>query len=82
MSGIDILQVKGVYAHYHYKPRNPDERSWVMVTWTRAQPGGLKHIVNWEIATPVDIKHHVIESAEFATSEIPMGSEPLDQTLI
>jgi hypothetical protein len=27
-------------------------------------------------------KHHVIESAEFATSEIPMGSEPLDQTLI
>jgi hypothetical protein len=55
MSGIGILQVKGVYAHYHYKPRNPDERSWVTVTWTRAQPGGLKHIANREIATPVDI---------------------------
>jgi hypothetical protein len=30
-------------------------RSRVTVTWTRAQPGGLKHIANREIVTPMEI---------------------------
>jgi hypothetical protein len=57
-SGFGRSGIPRLYVLRYHKPRSPDEiRLWsrATVTWTRAQPGGLKRMANREIANPVDI---------------------------